>query len=179
MVSFMVWSLNVCSPGQRRIRRMLVSQCHSGGAGFYRGLGGSVGGGGEGGGGLGGGGPGEGGGGEGGGGEGEGGGGEGGGGLGGCDGGCDGGEEGGTIPTNTSMASRRSSAALALAFAAIISVALPAASAAWRSSMALSSAEHVHVDGDGGADGDWGADGDGGADGGGGNMGGEAVQTAA
>eukprot|EP00964_Phaeocystis_antarctica_P079618 scaffold49610_cov80-Phaeocystis_antarctica.AAC.2 len=46
------------------------------------------------------------------------------------------------------MASRRSSAALALAFAAIISVALPAASAAWRSSMALSSAEHVHVDGD-------------------------------
>ena len=36
MVSFMVWSLSVCSPGQRRIRRMLVSQCHSGGAGFYR-----------------------------------------------------------------------------------------------------------------------------------------------
>ena len=129
---------------------MLVSQCHSGGAGFYRGLGGSVGGGGEGGGGLGGGGPGEGGGGEGGGGEGEGGGGEGGGGLGGCDGGCDGGEEGGTIPTNTSMASRRSSAALALAFAAIISVALPAASAAWRSSMALSSTEHVQVDDDDG-----------------------------
>ena len=93
--------------------------CGGDGGGGEGGEGGAEGGGGEGGGGDGGGGDGGGGAGDGGGGDGDGGGGDGdgggglggcdgGGGLGGCDGGDDGGEEGGNIPTNSSMALRRS-----------------------------------------------------------------------